>query len=121
MKFLFLAVILLVPLTVMANEWGITCSGVSLTVSQSAKDGYFVKKDNNIYPIVGGFNQNGNEMNVYAKYMDDVRVNDNNIIPVDANQSLTLIQAGTDGHTKFRFLDGRGNHSCSLSSFKAGE
>ncbi|HIB3267582.1 TPA: hypothetical protein ACWWUK_003744 [Citrobacter youngae] len=119
MKKILIILALSTPLIAHANQWDITCAGVKLDII-NGKNGAYVKKGTDIYPIVGGINNEGYSTNIYAKYLN-VKTENDNIVPVDANDSIILNVQGFDGQSTFRLIDGRGNHSCSLNIFKAGE
>ncbi|ENK5210832.1 hypothetical protein [Klebsiella aerogenes] len=120
MKHFFLTAMLMTPLFAQANEWNVTCAGVNLTIYQGTQ-GEYVAKGNDIYPVVGGTTLKGVSYSIYAKYLFGIKGYPDNVVPVDANQSLNLTTVGVDDRTVFRLLDSRGNHECSVKSFKAGE
>ncbi|MGG8293113.1 hypothetical protein [Klebsiella sp. 141130] len=121
MRNFIVALAFLSPVAAMANQWDLVCSGVSLSLTESARLNVVVKNDTQ-YAYSGGVNENdGAQVSVFNKYMPDVKVNDNNVIPVDANQRVIIEQWGVDGNTGFHLVDERGVHNCSVSSFKVGE
>ncbi|EOV8481599.1 hypothetical protein ACOSHH_001885 [Klebsiella aerogenes] len=121
MKFKFVILALFLPVVAMANQWDLVCSGVSLSLTESARLNVVIKNDAQ-YAYSGGVSENdGAQVSVFNKYMPDVKVNDNNVIPVDANQRVIIEQWGVDGNTGFHLVDERGVHNCSINSFKAGE
>ena len=121
MRRFIIAFTFLSPVGAMANQWDLVCSGVSLSLTESARLNVVIKNDAQ-YAYSGGINENdGAQVSVFNKYMPNVKVNDNNVIPVDANQRVIIEQWGVDGNTGFHLVDEGGVHNCSVNSFKAGE
>lgn len=117
MKRLMIALALLAPVAAQANQWDFVCGGVNASVFQNAKSGTYLVKNKVLYVVAGGVNYNGVETDVYAPFEGE---KDGKVL-VDISKSFELEQIGVDNKTKFRLIDGRGNHSCSVNSFKAGE
>ncbi|EPY4222989.1 hypothetical protein VBQ50_06650 [Klebsiella pneumoniae] len=122
MKKLIVAVALLAPVAAQGNQWELVCAGVNLQVI-NAHDGNYIWKNKKMYVPVGGTTLQGWNTDIYARYLPDVSEykSNNDVIPVDANDHITLDSEGADGGTHFRLVDSRGNHPCSVQSFKAGE
>lgn len=117
MKRLFIALALLAPVAAQANSWDVVCGGVKMNIVQDKAVGAAINKGGAVYPAVGGTTYNGNETDVYARWVK----NEDGKMLVDATDSFEIIQSGVDNKTVFHFIDGRGNHPCSVQSFKAGE
>lgn len=117
MKKLIVALALFAPVAAQANQWELVCGGVKMSITQDKTVGAVVNKDGGAYPAVGGTTYNGNETDVYARWVK----NEDGKVLVDATDSFEIIQSGVDNKTVFHFIDGRGNHPCSVQSFKVGE
>jgi hypothetical protein len=121
MKNTLIAILLLSPVIAQANVWEISCGGIKLTLTES-KTLNVVDKGKQVYAFSGGVNHSdGSVINIFNKYLSDVKVDNNNVIPVDANDRVIISQRGNDDLTIFQTADERGVHNCSVDSFKAGE
>ncbi|EQA4054790.1 hypothetical protein ACX2JU_004147 [Klebsiella variicola] len=117
MKRLIIALALLSPLAVQANEWNVICGGVKLDIIQTANTGSYIKKDGKPYVMAGGVTSGNLDTDVYAHL---VRT-EGEMVLADVTQSFEMEQSGVDDKTVFHLVDTRGNHKCSVNSFKAGE
>lgn len=117
MKRLIIALALLAPVAAQANEWNAICGGVKLDIIQNKANGAVIHKGDDMYQAVGGTVNAGLETDVYALWVK----NEDGKMLVDALDAFEMIQRGVDNKTHFNLIDGRGNHPCSIQSFKAGE
>lgn len=121
MKNILIAVFLFSPVVANANVYSLNCAGVNLSLIDT-KDQFTLTKGRDLYVFTGGVNETTQtSVSVFNRYLQGVKTSSNEVIPVDAQDRLTLMQTGVDGSATFRLLDSRGNHLCSVNSFKAGE
>ncbi|HIH4054881.1 TPA: hypothetical protein ACYR9J_001477 [Klebsiella pneumoniae] len=121
MKKLFIALALFAPVVVNANIYSLNCAGVNLSLIDT-KDAFYLIKGRETYLFSGGVQETAQTgVSVFNRYLTGIKTSSDEILPVDAQDRLTLMQTGVDGAATFRLLDSRGNHLCSVNSFKAGE
>ncbi|HGF0151766.1 TPA: hypothetical protein ACGBUC_005976 [Klebsiella variicola] len=121
MKKLFIALVLLAPVAAQSNVYSLNCAGVNLSLTDT-KDQFTLIKGHDLYVFTGGVDETTQtSVSVFNRYLQNVKTSPDSIIPVDAQDHLTLMQTGVDGSATFHLLDSRGNHFCSVNSFKAGE
>lgn len=119
MKTLIIALALLAPVAAQADLWDLTCANTHLSYMLTQRSGYNVVKDGKDYISVNGIDEaNGLSAIVFAHLLPGIT---KTVVPVDAADNFMLIYSGKGASSNIHYIDNKGNHPCTVNSFKAGE